>query len=63
LINNIDEARVNIVFPVCSTISNDETLDVIGCFVLGCGDGVVLVDLPCQIWGIYTTITFTRDEK
>jgi len=63
LIDNIWEAREHIVFPISRTIANDETLDVISCFVLDLGDNVMLVDLPCEIWGIDTTITFTRDEK
>jgi len=63
LIDNIWEAREHIVFPISSTISNDETLNVISCFVFDFSDNVMLVDLPCQIRSIDTTITFTRDEK
>lgn len=62
-INNIWEAWEHIIFPISCTVAYDEALDVVGFHAFGLADHVVLVDLPGQIRGVDTSITFTRDEK
>jgi len=60
--NNFWERREHIKIPVSSTISNDETLEVVkGAEKTIFLEIVVLVNLPGEVWHIDASITLTRD--